>query len=124
MKFFSPISRIGLLLLVGLIFRGSAALDGFADHLPMSIRVSDVTLFGDMECLRIETPGATYVYGKRGAGFASILDPEGYDWISYRHGGKALGEYRGLPKCGQPTKYFHCGYGFGQYTNDNHFHTT
>src|SRR6266478_1755444 len=52
---------------------------------------------------------------------ASILDRDGHDWISYRHGGKALGEYRGLPKCGQPVKFFHCGYGFGQYTNDNWF---
>src|SRR6267154_5041362 len=76
------------------------------------VRVSAVTLFGDMECLRIETPSATYLYGKRGAGFASILDPDGHDWIGYRHGDKALGEYRGLPKCGQPVKYFHCGYGF------------
>lgn len=88
------------------------------------IRVSEVTLFGDMACYRIETASATYVYGKRGAGFASILDLEGNDWISYRHGGKALGEYRGLPKCGQPVKYFHCGYGFGAYANDNPFETT
>ena len=88
------------------------------------VRVSEVTLFGDMECLKIETPSATYLYGKRGAGFASILDPDGHDWISYRPGGKALGEYRGLPKCGQPVKYFHCGYGFGQYTNANPFTTT
>jgi hypothetical protein len=80
-------------------------------------------LFGDMECFRIETPSATYLYGKRGAGFASILDPDGHDWISYRPGGKARGEYRGLPKCGQPVKYFHCGYGFGQYTNDNPFNS-
>jgi hypothetical protein len=89
-----------------------------------TIRVSEVMLFGDMECLRVETPSATYLYGKRGAGFASIFDPDGHDWISYRHGGKARGEYRGLPKCGQPVKYFHCGYGFGQYTNANHFTTT
>src|SRR5215470_13324503 len=95
---------------------------GCASH-PASreIHVSEVTLFGDMECFRVETPAATYLYGKRGAGFASILDPDGHDWISYRHGGKALGEYRGLPKCGQPVKFFHCGYGFGQYTNDNNF---
>ena len=86
--------------------------------------VTDITLHGDMECLRIATPSATYLYGKRGAGFASILDPDGHDWISYKHGGKALGEYRGLPKCGQPVKYFHCGYGFGQYLNDNPFTTT
>jgi hypothetical protein len=37
---------------------------------------------------------------------------------------KARGEYRGLPKCGQPVKFFHCGYGFGQYTNDNWFTST
>jgi hypothetical protein len=85
------------------------------------IHVSEVTLFGDMECFRVQTPTATYLYGKRGAGFASILDPDGHDWISYRPGGKALGEYRGLPKCGQPVKFFHCGYSFGQYTNSNEF---
>jgi hypothetical protein len=88
------------------------------------LRVSDITLFGDMECFKIETPSATYLYGKRGAGFAGIIDPAGHDWISYHHGGKALGEYRGLPKCGQPVKYFHCGYGFGQYANENPFSST
>ncbi len=85
------------------------------------IRVSDVTVHGDMDCFRVETPTATYVYGKRGAGFVSILDKDGRDWISYRPGGQARGEYRGLPKCGQPTKFFHCGYGFGQYKTDNPF---
>jgi hypothetical protein len=85
------------------------------------VRVSEVTLFGDLECFRIETPAATYLYGKRGAGFAGLLDPEGHDWISYRPGGRASGEYRGLPKCGQPVKFFHCGYGFGPYVNDNPF---
>jgi len=88
------------------------------------IAVSEATLFGDMECFKIETSSATYLYGKRGAGFAGIVDPAGRDWISYRPGGQALGEYRGLPKCGQPVKYFHCGYGFGQYTNDNWFTST
>lgn len=89
-----------------------------------ALRVSETTLFGDMECFRIETPHATYLYGKRGAGFAGILDPDGHDWISHQHGGKSAGEYRGLPKCGQPAKYFHCGYGFGQYANDNWFSST
>jgi hypothetical protein len=84
-----------------------------------SVSVRNATLFGDMECFRVETPTATYLYGKQGAGFASILDVEGNDWISYQHGNKAAGEYRGLPKSGQPTKFFHCGYGFGQYTNEN-----
>ena len=74
-----------------------------------------------MDCFKVETPTATYLYGKRGAGFASILDKDGRDWVSYRPGGKARGEYRGLPKCGQPTKFFHCGYGYGQYPTDNPF---
>lgn len=84
-------------------------------------QVSEVVLHGDMECFRVQTPTATYLYGKRGAGFASIIDKEGKDWISYHHGDKALGEYRGMPKCGQPTKFFHCGYGFGQYKTENVF---
>ena len=85
------------------------------------VRVSEVTIHGDMDCFKVETPTATYLYGKRGAGFASILDGDGRDWVSYRPGGKARGEYRGLPKCGQPTKFFHCGYGYGQYPTDNPF---
>ena len=89
-----------------------------------AISVTEETLFGDMDCLVISTPAAKYYYGKRGAGFARILDPDGHDWISYRHGGQAAGEYRGLPKSGQPVKYFHCGYGFGQYANTNPFRTS
>ncbi|MDP3072895.1 MAG: hypothetical protein Q8N18_21565 [Opitutaceae bacterium] len=89
-----------------------------------TVRVSETTLLGDMECFRIETPSATYLYGKRGAGFASIFDPQGRDWISYRHGGKSTGEYRGLPKSGQPVKYFHCGYGYASYKNENWFTST
>jgi putative heme-binding domain-containing protein len=89
-----------------------------------TVAVSEETLFGDMECLVITTPTAKYYYGKRGAGFAKIVDPDGHDWISYRHGGQAAGEYRGLPKLGQPVKYFHCGYGFGQYANKNPFRTS
>lgn len=85
------------------------------------VRVSEETVHSDMDCFRVETPTATYVYGKRGAGFASILDADGRDWVSYRPGGRARGEYRGLPKCGQPTKFFHCGYGYGQYPTDNPF---
>ena len=79
-----------------------------------TLRVSETTLHGDVDCFRIETPTATYLYGKRGAGFASILDPQGRDWIGYRHGGKAAGEYRGLPKNAPSGGYFHCDYGFGK----------
>lgn len=105
---------------------GCVFLWGCATHtllIAPRIRVSEALLFGDMDCFKIETRAATYFLGKRGAGFARILDPDGHDWISYHPGDKARGEYRGLPKCGQPTKFFHCGYGYGQYTNDNWFRT-
>jgi hypothetical protein len=85
------------------------------------IEVTEKTHLGDMECFEIVTPTATYLYGKNGAGFASVYDAHGHDWVSYQHGNKAAGEYRGLPKCGQPTKFFHCGYSFGQYKTDNIF---
>jgi hypothetical protein len=85
------------------------------------VRVSDVTIHGDMDCFKVETPSATYLLGKKGSGLASLIDKEGHDWISYRPGDKARGEYRGLPKCGQPTKFFHCGYGYGQYRTENVF---
>lgn len=80
-----------------------------------------VTLHGSMECIKVETPVATYFYGKKGAGFASILDRDGHDWISYRPGGRGAGEFRGLPKFGQPEKLFHCGYGFGSYAGPRGF---
>ena len=48
------------------------------------VRVSETTIHGDMDCFKVETPTATYVYGKRGAGFASIFDKDGRDWVSYR----------------------------------------
>lgn len=85
------------------------------------VRVSEAMVHGDIDCFKVETPSATYFYGKRGAGFASVIDKDGRDWVSYRPGGKARGEFRGLPKCGQPTKFFHCGYGYGQYPTDNPF---
>lgn len=105
---------------VGTTVKAAAGGPAGPDSAPL-VRLSDVTLFGDLECFRIETPHATYLYGKRGAGFASLLDRDGRDWISYRHGQLAAGEYRGLPKAGQPVKYFHCGYGYGQYATDNPF---
>jgi hypothetical protein len=42
---------------------------------PLSrVRVREITVHGDMACFKVETPSATYIYGKKGAGFATILD--------------------------------------------------
>lgn len=93
-----------------------------APSVPTEVSVTDgVTLHETMECFKVETRNATYLYGKKGAGFASIVDRDGHDWIAYRPSGRGAGEFRGLPKFGQPEKLFHCGYGFGQYTGPEGF---
>jgi len=56
---------------------------------------------------RIETASADYIFHQEGGGLASLLDPEGKDWISYRPGGRAAGEFRGIPNLGE---VFHPGY--------------
>jgi len=61
------------------------------------------------ESFKIETPIATYYYHKKGAGFASIFDKDGNDWLGYRPGGGPAGEYRGIPNMGHPEGYCHPG---------------
>lgn len=86
-----------------------------------TVRLTETTLHGDVDCFRIETPAATYLLGKRGAGFASLLDPQGRDWIGYRPGGRAEGEFRGLPKSTAAGGFFHCDYGSSKESAGNPF---
>lgn len=58
---------------------------------------------------RIRTPMCDYVYHQFGGGFASMIDPDGRDWISYRPGDGARGEYRGIPNLVHPSAGFHPG---------------
>ena len=57
---------------------------------------------------QVKTPSGTYLYHKSGGGFASLVDKEGNDWISYRPGGGSAGEFRGIPNI-RPAG-FHPGY--------------
>jgi hypothetical protein len=62
---------------------------------------------------RIQTENATYFYHKEGAGFSSILDTSGNDWIGFHPtypGSTAGGPSRGLPNCVYPRGYFHPGF--------------
>lgn len=63
-------------------------------------------------CWRIETPSATYFYHKEGAGFSSLLDRHGNDWIDYHPGGGSEGEFRGIPNMvfNSNGNYFHPGH--------------
>jgi hypothetical protein len=67
------------------------------------------------ESFQVTTPRATYYYHKRGAGFASMEDVEGKDWLSYNPGVGPVsnsgsgGKYRGIPNMGHPEGYCHPG---------------
>lgn len=53
----------------------------------------------------------TYYYHKDGAGFASIEDRQGNDWIGYKPSGNQQGNYRGIPNAvhGDTESLFHPG---------------
>lgn len=58
---------------------------------------------------RIDAQNAVYCYHKQGAGFSSMDDVDGNDWISYNTGSGSSGEYRGIPNMGYPEGYCHPG---------------
>lgn len=53
------------------------------------------------ECFKIVTDTVTYFYDKAGAGFTSLVDRDGHDWIGFHREGAApngqSGWYRGIP---------------------------
>jgi hypothetical protein len=74
---------------------------------PSAMKVEDADCAGQPS-FRITTPAGIYCYQKEGAGFASLLDPEGNEWIGYKPGGRAAGEFRGIPNLG--NDFGHPGY--------------
>jgi len=73
------------------------------------VHVTDGVEHRGQESFMIESQNATYYYHKQGAGFASIVDKDGNDWLGYRPGGGPAGEYRGIPNMGYPEGYCHPG---------------
>ena len=65
-----------------------------ADSSPI---VVEETVDHGQPAYRIVTPAATWIYQKEGAGFSALLDPAGNNWISFRPGDGARGEFRGMP---------------------------
>jgi hypothetical protein len=66
-------------------------------------------------CFKIVTESATYFYDKAGAGFTSILDRDGIDWINFRPEGTPgvpdgqSGWFRGIPNMARGV-FGHPGY--------------
>jgi hypothetical protein len=79
------------------------------DALGVGVRVDRLDDHQGQPSLRIATPAATYVFHEHGGGFASLLDPDGHDWIAYRPGDGPRGAYRGLPNLVHPGVGFHPG---------------
>ncbi len=79
----------------------------------------DVTITDDTDegiaCFKVVTDSATYFYDKAGAGFTSILDADGNDWIGFRPEGTSgvpngqSGWFRGIPNMGLDV-FGHPGY--------------
>lgn len=61
---------------------------------------------------KITTPAATYYYHQEGAGFSSIVDNHGNDWIDYHPWGASEGLHRGIPNMvfGSGGYFFHPGH--------------
>lgn len=93
--------------IVGLILVCSAV-TALADGVVSGVTISESKDEG-VDCFKIVTPSATYFYDKAGAGFTSIVDKDGNDWIGWRPGGKQDGEYRGIPNMGL-NQFGHPGY--------------
>ncbi len=73
-------------------------LDDKAIKFEPAIVIEDENLMWEDELgYKIVTPVCTYIYHKECGGFASLLDNEGNDWISYRNYGGSDGAYRGIP---------------------------
>lgn len=58
---------------------------------------------------RIRNTTATWWYDLSGAGFSSLVDEDGNDWIGFAYGNGAAGEFRGIPNSGYPEGYMHPG---------------
>jgi hypothetical protein len=61
-----------------------------------SVKITDA-VDENRDCFKIETVSAIYFLDKKGGGFSSVLDMDGNDWINWRKGFGAGGEWRGFP---------------------------
>lgn len=75
----------------------------------MAVHIEDLQSYKGEESWRIATRSATYVLHKRSGGLASLIDPNGNDWISFSRTEGSSGEFRGIPNLGRRDGGFHPG---------------
>jgi hypothetical protein len=84
-------------------------------HAPAGAVVITDDIDEGIRCFKIVTESATYFYDKAGAGFTSILDRDGIDWINFRPEGTPgvpdgwSGWFRGIPNMARDV-FGHPGY--------------
>jgi len=71
--------------------------------------ILDEAIVAGQAAYRIHTPCADYAIQLENGGLASLVDPEGQDWISYNTAAGSAGEYRGIPNIKYPDGYLHPG---------------
>ncbi|MEM9514942.1 MAG: GDSL-type esterase/lipase family protein, partial [Actinomycetota bacterium] len=75
------------------------------------ISVAESVAHSGLDTLRISTSNGTYYYDVDGAGFASVVDGDGNDWIAWSSAAGSAGAFRGIPNLVFPAGDFHPGNG-------------
>ena len=73
------------------------------------VTVTDDVLDERQNSYQIATPTATYLFQKQAAGFSSLVDADGNDWINYHPTGGSAGNFRGIPNLVFPEGQLHPG---------------
>jgi len=70
------------------------------------VSIRDTAEYEGYAAYKISTPSASYYYHSSSGGFASIIDKEGRDWVSYHPDEEPVsgfkGRYRGIPNIAPP----------------------
>lgn len=73
------------------------------------VSVQDNVMDEGQSSFKITTRKGDWYYHKEGAGFSSLVDRDGGDWISYSTATGSAGEFRGIPNTGHKEGYMHPG---------------
>ena len=63
----------------------------------------------EQSTFQVATSNSTYHYQQLAAGFSSLVDLDGNDWISFSNATGSAGAFRGIPNLVYPEGYFHPG---------------